>query len=364
MFLADTTQSLQVPDVRSRPRLRCRWLPRRIHWARRQAISETPADDPFDADFVSELEGLVVESGVAVSSAAPAAALQSLQEALGRFAAPLTSGGAALDENAFVSLPAAVLVQRSNDLIESCRRSASREAALGVESFIVFFQTLAPTLRDEPAREVKVTFFRLAPTLVHMAWDEAAGKGDRRRDAGEALQGLETILLEVSSVHLTPAEGELLFKSLDQMATLLAAGEYGLARDVVGAPLLAILRKNRVSRSLFRLMEVEAAVQVYLKERFGYSTPQLRVPEDLGRLGEFGPIRIFEDQEFGGDPARYLQVQLPDIPILSDIVIRLSREGGTTHDLRLDGLGSTRFDLPPGLYNLGLIYEPEEPGGV
>ncbi len=287
--------------------------------------------------------------------------MQSLQEALSRFVAPLAAGGPQLDEASFVALPAAVLVERSNDLIESCRRSASRQAALAVESFVVFFQTLAPTLAEEPAREVKAMFFRLAPTLVHMAWDENAGQGDRRRDAGEALQGLETILLEVSSVHLTPAEGQLLFKSLDQLATLLAAGEYGLARDVVGAPLLGILRKNRVSRSLFRLMEVEAAIQVYLKERFGYTTPQIRVPEDLERLAEFGPIRIFEDQEFGGGRTRYLQVQLPDIPILSDIVIRLSREDGSGRDLRLDGLGSARFDLEAGRYGLGLIYEPEEP---
>jgi hypothetical protein len=305
----------------------------------------------------------VVESGVAVSSAAPAAAVRSLQEALARFLAPETPGGPALDEAAFVGLAPARLVERSNDLIDSCRRSASREAAQGVESFIVFFQTLAPTLRDQPAEEVKATFFRLAPTLVHMAWDETAGKGDRRRDSAEALQTLETILLEVSSVRLTPAEGELLFKSLDQLSTLLAAGEYALARNVVGAPLLAILRKNRVSRSLFRLMEVEAAIQVFLKERFGYSTPQLRVPDDLAALAEFGPIRVFEDQEFGGGRARYLQVQLPDIAILSDIVVRLSGEDGTTHDLRLDGLGSARFELPPGLYGLGLLYEPEEPGG-
>jgi hypothetical protein len=165
-------------------------------------------------------------------------------------------------------------------------------------------------------------------------------------------------------VRLTPAEGELLFKSLEQLATLLAAGEYALARDLVGAPLLAILRKNRVSRSLFRLMEVEAAIQVFLKERFGYSTPQLRVPDDLARLGEAGPLRVFEDQELGGERARYLQVQLPDIAILTNIVVRLSCEDGPTHDLRLDGLGSARIELPPGLYSLGLIYEPIESGGL
>ena len=257
-----------------------------------------------------------------------------------------------------------MLVERSNDLIESCRRSASREAALGVESFIVFFQTLAPTLRDEPAREVKATFFRLAPTLVHMAWDETAGQGERRRDAAEALQGLETILLEVSSVHLTPAESELLFKSLDQLATLLAAGEYALARDVVGAPLLAILRKNRVARSLFRLMEGEVAIQVYLKDRLGYSTPQVRLPEDAARLSEFGPIRVFDEDAPAGTNRRYLQVQLPDIPILSDIVVHLAGDDGVVQrELRLDRLGSSPLDVPPGLYRFGLLYSPEDRSG-
>ena len=256
-----------------------------------------------------------------------------------------------------------MLVERSNDLIESCRRSASREAALAVESFIVFFQTLVPTLRDEPAREVKATFFRLAPTLVHMAWDETAGEGEqtaRRRGGAPGL--LETILLEVSSVHLTPAESELLFKSLDQLATLLAAGEYALARDVVGAPLLAILRKNRVSRSLFRLMEVEVGDP-------GLPQGALRLLDPAAaRAG--GPRCACRSSARSGSSrtrssaasaARYLQVQLPDIPILSDIVdATVARGRDDQRDLRLDGLGSTRFELPPGLYSLGLIYEPEE----
>ncbi len=327
-------------------------------------IAESAEDDLFNSDFISELEGLVVESGVAVSSAAQASAgAQALRRSLARFLAP-EGGERALDERDFVALPPAALAERCNELVESCRASASRETAQAVEAFVVFFQTLAPTLRGEPAREVKATFFRLAPTLVHMAWDETAARGGRKRDSGEALQMLETILLEISSVRLTPAEGEMLFKSLDQLATLLASGEYALARDVVGAPLLAILRKNRVSRSLFRLMEVEVAIQVYLKERLGYSTPQIRLPDDLGPLAEFGPIRVFEDQGFDGQSARYVQVQLPDIPILSDIVVRLTREDGTTTDLRLDGLGSARLDLAPGLYSLGLIYEPDGSRGA
>jgi len=55
----------------------------------------------------------------------------------------------------------------------------------------------------------------------------------------------------------------------------------------------------------------------------------------------------------------FLQVQLPDIPILSDIVVHLSEAGGADHRLRLDGLGSVPLDLPAGLYQIGLLYEPE-----
>ena len=88
------------------------------------------------------------------------------------------------------------------------------------------------------------------------------------------LRLLETILLEVSSVRLAPAESEILFKSLDHLSTLIGAGEYGLARDVVALPLLAILRKNRVKRSLFRLMEVEVDIQRYVQERLGHESPQ------------------------------------------------------------------------------------------
>ncbi len=272
--------------------------------------------------------------------------------------------GRPLDEAGFLALAPAALSERCNGLIDSCRSSAQKGAAQRVESFVIFFETLVPTLGEDSAREVKATFFRLVPTLVHMAWDETASSGERARDSSDSLHLLETILLEVSSVRLTPTESQLFFKSLEQLATLLAAGEYALACDAVGTPLLGILRKNRVSRSLFRLMEVEATIQIYLKERFGYSTPQIRVPEDLPALAGFAPIRVFDDEGFDGVRERYLQIQLPDIPILSDIVVRLSSDDGKVNDLRLDGLGSTRFDLRPGLYGFGLIYEPEESRGA
>jgi len=281
-----------------------------------------------------------------------------LQEALDAFgAAP--GGEAALTEAAFLALPPPLLNERCNILIEACRRSPRPEAAKAVESFVVFFQALVPTLGEEAAREVKATFFRLAPTLLQMAWDDF---GDRsRREEGQlALRQLETLLIEVASVRLAPAESDLLFRSLDQLATLIAGGEYALAKDLVATPLLDILRKNRVARSLFRLMEVEVAIQRYLKEQLGYSTPQLRLPEDIAALSEFGPVRIFEEEGVGGDPRRFLQLQLPDIPLLSDIVVHLEQEGGPEQrDLRLDGLGSTELDLPPGLYRIGLAYTPE-----
>jgi hypothetical protein len=326
----------------------------------RLKIPDPPAKDVFDRAFLSELEGLVEQTGMAVTAAGSgSAAARGYHETLAAFYAPLAPGAPPLGEAEFLDLPQAQLAERTNGLIESSRRSPRREGAQAVESFIVFFQALVPTLAPEAAWEVKATFFRLAPALVQMAWDEAGSGGGGRRESGEALRLLETILLEVSSVKLAPMESGMLFKSLDQLATLIAAGEYGLAR-AVAVPLLALLRKNRVARSLFRLMEVEVAVQGYLKERLGHESPQLRIPDDLARLADFGPLRIFDEEGHDGAHHRYLQVQLPDLQNLSDIVVRLSpAEGGPALDLRLDGLGSAAFDPPPGLYQMGLLYAPE-----
>jgi hypothetical protein len=332
---------------------------------REAAIPDLP-DDTFDPDFLSELEGLVADSGVAVSSAAQGAAgARGYRETLAAFLAPILPGEPPIAESGFLDLPAAVLAQRCNGLIGSVRRSPRREAAQAVESFIVFFQALVPTLAAESSREVKATFFRLVPTLVQMAWEDVGDAVDRRRESRAALGLLETILLEVSSVRLAPVESGMLFKSLDQLATLIAAGEYTLARDVVAVPLLAILRKNRVARSLFRLMEVEVSLQVYLKERLGHATPRIRIPEDIPALSEFGPLRVFDEEGPDGVRRAYLQVQLPDIPILSDIVVHLLREDGRDDlRLRLDGLGSVPFDAPPGLYEIGLLYEPDPSRGA
>jgi hypothetical protein len=307
----------------------------------------------------------VADSGVAVSSVAQGAAgARGYRETLAAFLAPPAAGEPPLGEEGFLALPPAALAERCNGLIEAGRRSPRRDTAQAVESFVVFFQALVPTLAGEPAREVKATFFRLVPTLVQLAWEDLDDAVDRRRESRDALGLLETILLEVSSVRLAPVESGVLFKSLDQLATLIAAGEYTLARDVVAAPLLGILRKNRVARALFRLMEVEVALQVYVKEQLGHATPSIRIPEDIPALAEFGPLRVFDEVGPDGLACAYLQVQLPDIPSLSDIVVHLSRDDGTEElRLRLDGLGSVPFDVPPGLYQIGLLYEPDPSRG-
>jgi hypothetical protein len=325
------------------------------------AIPDPAAKETFDPDFLSELEGLVAESGMAVSAAQGADAYR---ETLAAFHAPLAPGEPPMAERSFLELPTPQLAERCNALIAAARRSPRREAAQAVESFIVFFQALVPTLEPQPSREVKATFFRLVPSLVLMAFeedDDTAG----RRESHASLALLESILLEVSSVHLAPVESGVLFKSLDQLGALIAAGEHVLARDIVALPLLAILRKNRVARALFRLMEVEVALQVYLKERLGYPTPRVRIPDDVPALADFGPLRVFDEEGPDGVRRSYLQVQLPDLQNLSDVVVHLSPEGGgETRKLRLDGLGSVPLDLPPGLYEIGLLYEPEPSRGA
>src|SRR5687767_15039038 len=107
-------------------------------------------------------------------------------------------------------------------------------------------------------------------------------------------------------------------------------------------------------------MEVEVNVQRYLKERLGYLTPRLHLPDDVPALSEYGPIRIF-DEDFVDGTQRYLQVHLPDIPILRDIVLHLAREDAAqSYDVRLDALGTAVLDVPDGAYSIGFVYQPEK----
>lgn len=307
-------------------------------------------DALLDSEFLSELEGL---AATADRLGSPAAVARNEFEA---FLAPAPGGSQPLDEDAFVALSPALVTERTDALLEAARRSDQREAGEAVDSFVVFFQALVPGLGPEAGEQVRRLFFRLAPTLLHLTH---AGFAGPPQEGIAALARLETILIEVSSVRLSPTESMLVARSIDQLAGFLAAGEYALATDVVSSQLLAILEKNRGARMLFRLMHVEANVQLYLQERLGYMTPRIRVPEDLALLRPYGPLRVLEEPRPGGGSRRLIQVQLPDVASPRHVLLHLSPQGGgTSHDLRLDLLGCAELDVPPGAYDLGLIYSP------
>lgn len=278
----------------------------------------------FDTEFLAELEGLAAKTDRLQPPAAAATAHADLQA----FLAPAAGSSEPLSENDFVALPPLALVARTDALLEVARRSDDRDAAEALDGgFVVFFQTLLPGLTPEGAEQVRRLFFRLVPTLLHLCYGGFAAK---REDGLRALRQLETILIEVSSVRLSPAETALVARSLEPLAGFVAAGEFALASDVVSSRLLAILERNRVARNLYRLMQAEAAVQGHLREKLGHPTPRLRVPEDFGALGGYGPIRIIDETAAGGEP----------------------------HALRLDLTGCAELAVPPGEYDLGLLYQP------
>lgn len=309
-------------------------------------------DTLLDSEFLSELEGLAATAHRLRPVGQAAVARAELQA----FLAPPPGSTTPLDEDAFVTLPAALLTERTDAILEAARRSSQKQAGEAVDSFVVFFQALLPGLGEEAAEQVRRLFFRIAPTLVHLCH---AGFSGPPPDGIAALASLETILIEVSSVRLSPTEATLVGHSIDQLAGFLSAGEYALASNVVSTQLLAILEKNRVARMLFRLMHVEASVQLYLQERLGYLTPRIRVPEDFPLLRAYGPLRVLEEPRPGGGARRLIQVQLPDVASPRHVVLHLSaNSGGAVFDLRLDLLGCAELDVPGGAYDLGLIYSP------
>jgi hypothetical protein len=316
----------------------------------------TVPEDFFDPSFLAELEGLA-----AMDKGAPAP-LSLSSNLSGKLRAFLTGPDPAappLGEAAFVELASGPLHERIDVLVEIARGGGRQQAGHAVESFVVFFQALVPTLAEEGARDIKRFFFRLVPTLLHIAYNDFADDLTKRSEGQSALRNLETILIEISNVRLAPSERELVFKNIDQMAAFIAVGEYTMANEVISSQLLEIIRGNKLTRALFRLMEVEANVQVYLKEKAGYLTPQIRIPDDAARLTEYGPVRMLEEDVLG-ERKLFLQVQIPEIPILRDIVLRLvNPDDDRIHDLRMDALGSTELTVPPGHYRLGLVYEPE-----
>jgi hypothetical protein len=326
----------------------------------RKTLESEPPEAIFDPGFVSELEDLAAT--LRNLQTQPLVAL-ALPEKLKTFLAsrPDEMKRAPLCEESFVLLSAHRLSERSNLLIELCRQGGMRGALEAVESFIVFFQALVPTLQGEGAEQVKRFFFRLVPTLLHIAANNFGDSDEKRSEGRAALRNLETILTEISSIRLTPTESELVFRNIDQLASFVAVGEYALANEIISSQLLGIISRNKLARGLYRIMEVEVNIQRYLKERLGYSTPQIKVPEDYERLADYGPIRFLKERTDRDRIRRLIQLQIPDIPILRDVVLHLAPQNGRTGiDLRLDALGTVEVDLEPGGYSLGLVYQPDE----
>lgn len=313
--------------------------------------------DFFDASFLAELEELAaLPQGPA---GRPLAAAPS--ELLSAFLAPPpdTPEGRPLTEEEFVGLPTHLLTARVNLLIELCRQAGQTAAVQTVDNFIVFFRALIPTLSESGSREIKCVFFRLVPTLIHVAYDDFGPDDAQRRAGAEALRCLERVLIEISGVRLAPGEGELVFRSIDEMMGFIGVGEYAMASEVIAARLLSIIERNKLLRALYRVMEAEVRVQRHLKERLGYPTPQIRLPDDLPRLTEYAPLRVFEEEAASGVRRRLIQVQLPDLPDPANVVLHVtSQDDGRVWELALDALGAAELSLPDGAYSLGLIYTP------
>jgi hypothetical protein len=315
-------------------------------------VAELLEDRFFDDAFLSELEEIAGPEGPLEGAQADGALHLRLQEFL------RTPDGGSLDEQEFVELGAAPLTERTNALLEVCRAGRTLSAVQAVENFVVFFQALVPTLDAEGARQVKRFFFRLVPTLLQIAAHDFGEGRDAVAEGRAALHNLETILIEVSDVRFAPSESELVFRSIDQLAGFIAVGEYAMASRIVSAQLLELIEKNKLARALYRLMEVEVQLQRYLREQLGYPTPRLRLPEDTAALVEYGPLRVLDEESLDGETTRMIQVQVPGIPKLSDVVLHFVAEDGRFLDLRLDALGSAELAVPAGMYALGLTYEP------
>ena len=73
-------------------------------------------------------------------------------------------------------------------------------------------------------------------------------------------------------------------------------------------------------------------------------------------------MRVLHEEAPGGAVTTYLQIQLPELPLLRDFVLTLVRDDGTES---LDKGASTTWDArpsrsTPGTYRMGLVYQPRK----
>jgi hypothetical protein len=72
-------------------------------------------------------------------------------------------------------------------------------------------------------------------------------------------------------------------------------------------------------------------------------------------------VRVLAEDGPTDGVRHFIQLQLPDVPILRDIVLRLVRDDGrVVHDLRLDATGTAELRSARGTYQIGLVYQPDE----
>jgi hypothetical protein len=321
--------------------------------------TSAPPDEFFDAEFLSELEELA-HAGDALDLRGDAEFSSGLHARLAAFLAS-PDGSGELSEDEFAGLSSQQLSERTTAFVEMCRAGGASGASRAVENFVVFFQALIPTLGVDGATEITRVFYKLAPTLLHIAYNDFSSNADKRGEGQKALRNLERVLIEISAIRLAPLESTLIFRSIDQLTSFIGVAEYTMANDVISSQLLSIIERNKLQRALFRLMEAEVAVQRFVRDRLGYSTPRLRLPDDIPSLGNYAPIRIFNETAADGMTREFIEVQLPDLPVLSDVVINLvGEETGGHFELRLDALGSAELDVPPDTYQLGLVYDPSD----
>lgn len=264
---------------------------------------------------------------------------------------------APLTEDAFARLSISRFDARANALIRVCRGGPAG-AARAVQNVVALFWMLGQTLSGETADSIKRLFFRFIPTLIQVAYRDFSDNPVCRADGVQALDKLQQMLVEISSTQLTPSESARALSSIDQMAVFIATGDYPVANSVVGSQLARFMERSRLRRALYHLMQAEAEIDRYIRERLGRGRANIQLPQDVPLLSDYAPLRIFQEPR-GGQPRQLMELQLPNIERPDDVVVRMvGAENRVPIDQRLDALGALELLVPDDSYELGLVYDP------
>lgn len=296
--------------------------------------------------------------------AAPSAGLphrDDLREKLLQILTPVEPGkpSGPLTEDDFASLSTAQFDARANALIRICRGGTAGAARM-VQNVVVVFWMLGQTLTGATGSSFKRLFYRFIPTLIQVAYRDFSDDEDSRAEGARALDRLQQVLVEVSSARLTPLECRHMLSSLEQLEVFIATGDYAIANSVVGVQLRRFMERNRLRRALYHLMQAEAEIDRYVRERLGRSQLSIRLPQDVPHLSDYAPLRIFHEPRRGRSQ-RFMELQLPNVERPADVVVRMIGTGSRgPFDKRLDPLCAVDLLVPDDSYRLGLVYDPPE----